>query len=50
MDIDEVRAIFDEELTKIRTFEKGCKNGEVDLTENRKQVEISVAQIVETIG
>ena len=48
--IDEVRAIFDEELTKIRTFEKGCKNGEVDLTENRKQVETAVAQIVDTIG
>lgn len=45
-ELDEVKAIFNSGVKEIREWEEKCKDESVDLFENRKQVEVAVAQIV----
>ena len=45
-DLDEVNNIFTNGLAEIRSWEKMCESGQVDLVSNRKDVETTVAQIV----
>lgn len=49
-DIQEIRSVFESGLKEIRAWEIECASGAVDLSENRKRVEIAVAQILEKIG
>lgn len=44
-DLDEVRRVFDVDLKEIRSWEQQCSDGEVDLFENRKEVELAVSKI-----
>ena len=46
-DLDEVRRIFDVDLKAVRAWEKECEGGRVDFSDNQKQVEIAVSQILE---
>ena len=49
-DIDRVSAIFDVGLKEIRAWEQKCENGNVDFIENKKQIKISVEQVLKSIG
>ena len=45
-DLEEIKLIFDKGLKEIRDWEKQCESGRVDFTQNRKEVEKAVSQIV----
>jgi hypothetical protein len=49
-DIDRVSAIFDVGLKEIRAWEQKCEDGNVDFIENKKQIKISVEQVLKSIG
>lgn len=49
-DINEVRSIFDTGLKEIREWEEKCANGEVDFNENKKEIDMAVKQIIQSIG
>lgn len=48
-DLNQIRKIFDEELDKIRDFEKRCELGEIDFEQNKKEVAIKVESIKEDL-
>ena len=48
-DLNQIRKIFDEELDKIRDFEKCCELGEIDFEQNKKEVAIKVESIKEDL-
>ena len=45
-ELDEIKSIFDSGVSAIRAWEGKCSDGEVDLIENRRQVEDAVERIV----
>ena len=48
--VNEVRCIFSNGLTKIRDWEEKCRSGEVDFVINKKEIDATVRQILKSIG
>lgn len=48
-DLEKIREMFDGGLKEIREWENKCANGQVDFIENKKQVELAVGEILDSM-